>query len=248
MDLARELPAYFKPFLSAHVAKLKVSENELDCLNCSMGPAGPNVKCCAYRPFIANFQIFELHADLRWKPLWEEPELLPLGLMASVRFQVNRTGDEENFLCPFFTKNKMCAIWSKRPAPCATYFCRSSQGEKGRAFWRAAEDLLVFIEQALSAVWMLQAGYSWDEVQANRQWLAVQEGACENLTADRQNQLWAHHNSNRLDYFKRAQAWAATLTPEDLQKWLGLELNGFEQAVLEKHRLTSWAGSLRANA
>ncbi|MGE0763852.1 MAG: hypothetical protein AB7N80_11290 [Bdellovibrionales bacterium] len=257
MSLARYIPVHFLKHLSVEIQQLVVSEMQLNCHSCTASGFAKDavdyhsaeVKCCSYWPFVPNFMV-----PLYWQKsshsalFLDSKVLLPIGLVAPVEYQkLHQTKSQDPAMqCPFFSKEKTCEVWEFRSAPCATYFCRSSSGDTGQNFWQEACHLLSLLEQGLARVWMLEAGYSWPEIEHCHSRLAVTSDVQE-MSEFELHKIWAHHAFNKKEYFLRAANWFQNLSRNDVLSWFGEEFRIAEAQLMARHGLTSWAGSSTAN-
>jgi len=222
IQLKFQLPEHLRRHLREEVLELPLGKSAVDCGNCRLP-----VKCCDYWPFIPNFQLDRLGLEARvagW--LKRRQALTPLGLVAPPAFRRARNSGEPNYSppgdgrCPFFTAFGQCEIWRHRPSECATYFCQPPEGPASRAVLAGTNDLLHELEQGLAQWWMLEAGYSWREIESILPLLTAEGGDWE-FRAEEYAQMWAHHMGREREYFRKAAAWFDGLTRENVEKLLG---------------------------
>lgn len=168
-----------------------VAEPALDCRQCFMqkpkgltrdlGPFKPSLKCCTYRPFLPSFTIGTLILENRVADdvlvnYLGQSFLTAVGALpglsvnsATAPFSTTsicETGKNEAKRCSFLSKdeNAVCTIRDFRPAACAGYVCRSSQGAEGLKAWRRWEARLGEFEWSLAHLTAFQLGYTLDDV------------------------------------------------------------------------------------
>jgi len=156
-------------------------ETRSTCDDCAMcAPAGesagkdsfyfsPVTKCCTYQPKLANFLVGQAldNSDFAFsagrktleKRIDEGVGLTPLGLQQSRIFEVLYHNGKEAFghasalRCPHYLEEGggRCGLWRHRNSICATWFCKHERGALGLSFWHRMRDLLMAVEDGLSA-------------------------------------------------------------------------------------------------
>lgn len=135
----------------------------------------PDVKCCGYYPAMPNFLLGAVLASdnpemdegkQRIRELIKSKRgVSPAGIQPPAKYSLLFTASGKNFgrspllLCPYYNKEKEnCTIWKHRHAVCATYFCKSTAAETGKAFWNALKEFLLSTEIDLVCHTLLELG------------------------------------------------------------------------------------------
>ncbi len=134
----------------------------------------PSTKCCTFWPFLPNYllgailienlpaksQIQQFIAGI------EPAVVLPVGMAAPFSYQIKFNdrqpkdfGNREDLLCPFYEKGN-CQIWQHRGSVCSTWFCFSSFGSQGKAYWNTLLDYLSIVEMSLAQECLAMTGFS----------------------------------------------------------------------------------------
>jgi hypothetical protein len=132
----------------------------------------PRTKCCGYYPSLTNFQAGRILSET-------DPAAAPAQNVVAARVQKRfmasplaldvppayhllyakspYMGSALKLQCPYYVEELLggaCGIWRHRNAICLTWFCKHSRGQAGLTFWKALENFLRQMEDALS-VWCL---------------------------------------------------------------------------------------------
>jgi len=172
------LPPLYQSWLRAITAGPIFAETRATCDHCAMLPQGDDrpannyfdssTKCCAYQPRLPNFLAGRILSDndpflsagrqelerrisnkVAVTPLWAGPA----GPFAFIyQNEPNASERAAELRCRFLSPTGACGIWTHRPAPCATWFCKHVRGRTGFQFWRLAGRLLLTVEMNL-ALW-----------------------------------------------------------------------------------------------
>lgn len=124
------------------------------------GPFDERLKCCTYDPFIPNFSIGRIWAELDLSNLL--PKLTPLGLIPTASASSLNFGRDPNNTCGFLSQGR-CTVWSHRPSVCRSYFCVSDEGSEGQVLWREAERLGNQAEWDLAHEVLWEMGFTQDD-------------------------------------------------------------------------------------
>ncbi len=123
-----------------------------------------DTKCCTYLPVFPNFLVGRILPEPSMAARMERGGVSPLGVgrpagyadrflqraVQHARPQLGYGAILDGSACPHYVADSgVCAIWRHREAVCATWFCAHDQGELGAAFWRALQQQLVLVEDAL---------------------------------------------------------------------------------------------------
>lgn len=215
-----------------------VTETLATCQQCIMvkpegqtrdpGPFLSHLKCCTYFPFLPNFTLGSLSFETI-QYISKLGILLPVGLYPSTDYQ-NRLqqagrqgfGKKQELLCPFYDqKQNGCSIWEYRPGVCASYFCKSNQGEKGLQLWADVENYLNHFEWKLATETLFRLHYSENE-------LAYCQGATSPDTDESERDYfiqaaWGPEKQNtsieaKFEFYRKTKATALKLTGDDISR------------------------------
>lgn len=157
------------------LTQISVRESAVDCSRCSV-----DLKCCTYRPFIANFLVGGFaNSETFNEELMQEWDFLILGLTPNIRYRKYFAkkgkwgfGTDATLLCTFFQKqNGQCKIWENRPTVCRTFFCKSSYAEAGAYYWNKSEEWTWLLEWALLEDFLHHQGWTLEEVARAKEYL-----------------------------------------------------------------------------
>jgi Fe-S-cluster containining protein len=227
------LPEVYQNLQLGDWLDLEIEEKKATCDNCLMSrPERGNLpyydsklKCCTYHPFVPNFLLGAILEDRNtasfiFDVLKEKEKnrsyLLPIGGFPPVSFQVlfnNRQecdfGNRQDWLCPYYDKNKnLCGIWKNRGATCTTYFCTSDYGKSGTKFWSVLFELLTYIEIRLAEKALRQMGFSEDEINNQAEYFDCIDGTDEEmesigLSQALWSQFWNNRDRNIFEFYKQ---------------------------------------------
>jgi len=134
------------------------------CVNCQSSHSPYlTTKCCSYHPSLPNYLVGGVLGDASADRGREQVRAIirdgigvtPYGLVrsASRRLRPVRPlptrAEAEAMLCPYYDAGR-CSIWAHREHLCSTYFCYSTGGKAGTAFWQALNAYLRLVERELS--------------------------------------------------------------------------------------------------
>lgn len=256
-----ELPAPLRQWVEGLLGELPPAERHARCSRCAMcaqadqdaPPAqritfDPSVRCCTYRPPLANHLVGRLlrepvpHESLAARVA--AGEATPLGLRVAPPYQLlyrhARTasfGRAESLRCPHQGGDGRCAIWSHRPGVCATWFCKHERGAVGARQWTALRECLAAAERAL-ALWCLQQlGWSGER---RREALTAHDAdlfeaqALDGRTdAASQRRLWGDWWGHELQFYRRCAEWVEPLDWSAIERIGGAELASLAAAARE---------------
>ncbi len=157
------------------LTQISVRESAVDCSRCDL-----DLKCCTYRPFIANFLVGGFaHADFFNEELKNEWDFLIVGLSPNMKYRKYFSkkgkwgfGTDATLLCSFYNKSTGgCRIWNSRAAVCRTFFCKSSYQETGAYYWKKAEEFTWQLEWALLEDFLHHKGWTLEEVAQIKKYL-----------------------------------------------------------------------------
>lgn len=184
MTDAAELPTPHARWVDEALGGRPPRETKATCDACVMLPASgapagaaffdPATKCCTYIPELPNFLIGGLFAgtgdESGLRAIREAiaaGQATPLGLpRPRAHALLLRGAGAAGFgrapalRCPYFDAARGgCGIWARRPAVCATWYCKHDRGAAGKLFWRdAVEQLLRAAERAVARWCVLELG------------------------------------------------------------------------------------------
>lgn len=193
----------------------------------------PRWKCCTYYPFIPNYLVGEtlwsFDNTLQTGPSSHELKsgvlsmlqliqhrqfALPIGVCPPPGYQKlfrdkkpSDYGQREDLLCPFYLRSEgegKCSIWPYRGHECATFFCVSSYGQKGEAFWQLLRDILFQVEMHISQMAMVEKGYTPREIDLNLSFIRRSSDDSRkdwSLEATEWAQFWVHHQDSIKGYY-----------------------------------------------
>jgi hypothetical protein len=174
------LPAVYREFLPVFFEREVNSEVLSDCEHCpmleqnqsknplSLEVFSPKTKCCTYHPNTPNYLVGRLLdsddpavAEGK-KRLMDKLEkrvgVMPIGVHPSRKYLVlykegkrKAFGKAVSLRCPYYDEKRGgCTIWIARADACATYFCKSVSGIRGREFWKLVQRYLQKTQRDLS--------------------------------------------------------------------------------------------------
>ncbi len=197
------LPPFYQSILPNDILGLTINETKATCDACIKVPKyKEDLKCCTFHPFLPNYLIGQILVDQKKTPTFITETLqhkisnrhyvLPLGIVAPVRYQVEfnelkskHFGKKENWLCPYYDKVlNRCGIWRNRGSVCTSFYCESSQGTKGKNFWKVALNYLSYIEMVLCEEALVHLDFSPRQVSDLLGYINRNEGTATELKSD----------------------------------------------------------------
>ncbi len=168
-------PAMWRYLLPEDAQWLRLpEERRATCMSCPKVAEGTHHKdtqCCTYFPELVNYLAGFALQDERSKPLIEaqiaKGHILPTGqqihpgqyVKAVQSYADDLFGELPSQACPFLHPETIqCGIYAYRNSVCSTFFCENDHGEAGNHLWEKAQDLVAYIEIALSQAAMQDLG------------------------------------------------------------------------------------------
>ena len=149
-------------------------ERRATCQSCPKVADGSHHKdtqCCTYFPELVNYLLGFALQDEKSRPLIEaqiaKGHVLPTGQQihpgqyqkAVQSYADNLFGELPSQACPFLNPETIqCGIYPYRNSVCSTFFCENDHGEAGNHLWEKTQDLVAYIEIALSQAAMQSLG------------------------------------------------------------------------------------------
>ncbi len=270
-----DLPLIYRRFLPKPLriskespAKLQLTEKKATCFSCAMAPKDsanppadrskwyhPQLRCCTYHPFIANFLVgqalseesSQVAAEMR-EQIQNRQFCLPIGLVPSPKFQVSFNHREEDdfghmaeWLCPFLNREDLsCRVWSARGSVCSTYYCKSSYGKKGLLFWQNLGQYLAIMEMCLLEEALSLHGFSPREQNASLEYLNMQTCTpelwkAETLPKKIEKELWRDWIDEKEKFYILCYQWMKKLTRAEFIALLPNELKEMENDLLSQY-------------
>lgn len=175
------LPPLYARWIQELLGAAFAGEPRSNCSNCHMiGPREiptpqdfqflPNVKCCAYNPWLPNYLVGAIILDdspesAEGRALFEKNALMqsvgPFGIEPPDDYRLFYTfkqfGKVDSLVCPYFINRDggLCGIWQHRNGTCSTWFCTFDRGQTGYKFWQRMREFLREVEKEL-ATWCVR--------------------------------------------------------------------------------------------
>ncbi len=241
--LKYQLPEIYHKILPTELLTADVRETKATCDNCNWKEYQPSLKCCTYEPYLPNYLVGALFENpstsaqalqvLRRK-IEKREYSLPVGMMASVRYQVhfnNREpedfGNREDWLCPYYQREQQnCGVWRNRGAVCTTYYCQSNHGKKGIAFWEKFSDYLTYVEMAIMEDVLVHMGFSPRQISDCLEYINRQDGSPAEMKSDSlplavSKKLWLEHFDNQEEFFRKCYRMVKEFDKKRFREALG---------------------------
>ena len=203
LDFKHFLPPFYQQILPDEILSFGIKETKATCDACIKVPQyKEDLKCCTFHPFLPNYLIGQILLDQKKSPSFITETLqhkissrqyvLPLGIVAPVRYQVEfnelkskQFGKREDWLCPYYdrTQNR-CGIWRNRGSVCTTFYCHSSEGSKGKNFWKVVLNYLSYVEMVLCEEALVHLDFSPRQVSDLLGYINRHEGSSSELKSD----------------------------------------------------------------
>jgi len=168
-------PAMWKYILPEDAQWLKMPQERratcLDCPKVADGSHHKDTRCCTYFPELVNYLLGFALQDDKSRPLIEaqiaKGHILPTGQQihpgqyhkAVQSYADDLFGELPSQVCPFLNAETIeCGIYPYRNSVCSTFFCESDHGDAGNHFWEKTQDLVAYVEIALSQAAMQSLG------------------------------------------------------------------------------------------
>ncbi len=260
MILKYQLPQVYGGLLPRELLDFDPQETKATCNNCAMSRPqnrakvhyAPDLKCCTFHPFLANFMVgalfyeqssTEAHRIFRDK-ITRREYALPLGLVAPVKYQVefnhrkeNEFGQRADWLCPYFNlESKNCNVWRNRGVVCTTFFCKSSYGKKGIKFWEQMSNYLWYVELALLEEALVMLDFSPRQVMTlleyhNRFKGTVAEKKTSVIPEKKSRELWNGYYDDQEGFYKKSYDIVANLDKKAFHELLGEQGQDLEEQL-----------------
>ncbi len=208
----------------------------------SVSTYSPASKCCTYYPEIPNYLVGAILAEN--DPAYEEAKsrlrekireriaLSPHGLDRPKKYTllVKNTSDyfgkSQLLICPFYSRKKgFCTLWPYLTATCRTWFCKYDRGQEGLEFWRALRIYWEHLQEILIQKVLHASGFAPEIIlRPPRHSLSL---TLEDLddrppTPARYEQLWGTWSGREEDFFRKAHALVAELSPDAFNSLAGI--------------------------
>lgn len=219
------LPNFYQRILPENLLRLSIEETKATCDACIKVPQyAENLKCCTFHPFLPNYLIGQILLDQKTKPTFITETLqhkiskrqyaLPLGIVAPVSYQVEfnklkatQFGKREDWLCPYYDKAQdRCGIWRNRGSVCTTFYCKSSEGAKGKNFWKVALNYLSYVEMVLCEEALVHLDFSPRQVSDLLGYINRHEGSpgemkTDSLSLKKAKDLWNGYYDDQENFY-----------------------------------------------
>ncbi|MFN8791242.1 MAG: hypothetical protein ACK5Y2_07290 [Bdellovibrionales bacterium] len=239
------LPNVYTRLLPAEILALPIAETKATCEACIEVPRyAKDLKCCTFHPFLPNYLVGQILLDQKTQSnfvsevlqhkISKHEYVLPLGVMAPVRYQVefnqNRAsgfGKREDWLCPYYDRaRERCGIWRSRGSVCTTFYCQSSKGEKGQAFWKEALNYLSYVEMAITEETLVYLDFSPRQISDQLEFLNRKKGTKAELASDslelkRARELWNGYFEDPKGFYIKTLEIAQSFDRKSLEETMG---------------------------
>lgn len=251
--LKYQLPDIYHKIFPSELLAATLGEKKATCEACNWKDYQPHLKCCTYEPYLPNYLVGALFESSATHPgalkalrskIENREFALPVGMMASVKYQVafnNREpqdfGNRADWLCPYYNRESQnCGIWKYRGAVCTTYYCQSSYGKKGIAFWERFSDYLTYVEMALMEDVLVHMGFSPRQISDNLEYINRQEGSPEELRSDslplnKAKKLWGDYFDNQEEFYRKTYLMVKEFDKKRFREALG-EMGADQEEML----------------
>lgn len=176
-------------------------EERATCHDCAVGapegqtdrlrPMRADVRCCTYHPTHPNWLVgralrrggpAERAVDKRMTCMDDGVSVVGIGPSAALKRAWKSFEDPwlmfgqlPEYLCPYFNRETLgCNVWQDRGAICRTWFCKHTDGTRGRELWAFTRRVLKSVERRLAA-WCIVHGdppdeHAWEDREVLRAW------------------------------------------------------------------------------
>jgi len=203
-----------------------------------------DLKCCTFYPFLPNYVVGAILSEeslaapsavaaIRRK-ITNREYSLPLGLVAPPSYQVpfnhrkpNEFGRRADWLCPYFNHEKQnCGIWRHRGAVCTSFYCKSSFGKAGLAYWDELSNYLTYVEMALMEETLVMLDFSPRQISDLLNYLNRQEATKTELSSQRMPEkkaraLWNGYYDDQEGFFRKCFQIAKELDRKGFRELIG---------------------------
>lgn len=253
--LGYQLPEVYRKLLPKELLKAEIRESKATCNACNWSAYQPTLKCCTYEPYLPNFLVggmFESASTsqaalqaLRSK-IEKRQYSLPIGMTASVRYQVafnqreeHDFGNRKDWLCPYYNQEQNnCGIWKNRGAVCTTFYCQSSYDVMGMEFWKQLNDYLTYVEMAMMEEILVHLDFSPRQISdclvyLNRQEGTVAELKTHGLPEAKARKLWNGYYDDQEAFFRKTYKMAQEMSVKGFREAMGELGDEIEGSLLE---------------
>lgn len=249
MKLQYQLPNLYQKLLPGELLQFEPKETKATCDSCAMSRPRhrgkihyrEDLKCCTFHPFLPNYMVGALLLEpasagnqvLRDKIARRE-YALPIGMVAPVRYQLdfserqeNDFGQREDWLCPYYNREKQnCNVWRHRGVVCTTFHCKSSYGPAGQRFWHEFSEYLSYVEMALLEEALVMLDFSPRQIvdlldYLNRSSGTVAEKKSWVLPEAKAKLLWNGYFDDQEAFYKKTFAIVSGLDKRSFHELLG---------------------------
>lgn len=215
-----------------------------------------DLKCCTFEPYLPNYLVGalfhheksnQLACNILRKKIEKRNYALPVGMLASVRYQVvfnqrkpEDFGNREDWLCPYYNKeNNNCNVWRNRGAVCTTFFCKSSHGKKGLGFWGELNDYLTYVEMALMEEALVNLDFSPRQISDcleyfNRHEASAKEMKSDTLDLATSRKLWNGYFDEQEEFFVKTYRLVKDLDKKQFSEALGFQGEELTEKLFKK--------------
>lgn len=268
MKIRQLLPDEYSSLFETKLLDFPIQELKATCDQCAKAPPKytkkdyyeDHLKCCTYQPFLPNYAVGAIlksdslhyaHAQkvLR-KQIANREYALPIGILPSVKYQVefqkNKPkifGRDQDYLCPYYHREKnACSLWKYRGSVCTSFYCMSSYGAKGQAFWKDMQHYLSYTEMLLMEEALVHLDFSPRDVSEQIQYLNRKKGSVTELKTHRLpvatfNKIWKDRVKDPEGFYIRCHDFVQGFSKKDFVESageLGLQIKSQLEARLEK--------------
>lgn len=240
MSKLRELvPPALRPLVPPVFDRTKPEEPRATCDDCAMcaksdaseeerlGAFRPDAKCCTFHPTLPNYAVGgvlsgddpegdEGRRRLRAKiaarhgvgPFWLRPPRIQRVFLQATRGSFGRS---RKLLCPFFTDDGRCAIWSHREAVCSTWYCKHDTGATGRHFWMALKNWLLYMERKLAGWAALEIAPGMKDDPVQRLEITLDDLEDRRPSDEEHAAMWGEWAGREEEFYRACHARVASL-------------------------------------
>lgn len=239
MKIKYIVPPLYQSYFPSSIWNADIQETKATCHQCIQAPHKYDsvLKCCTFWPFIPNYIVGQilLSTDEKYQKVKSVVQdhiarrlySLPMGLMAPPDYQVNFKrkkksifGRNEDFLCPYFSKEtNNCGAWLYRGSVCTSFFCESSFAGKGQAFWQQFENYLSYLEMGLSQEVLTYKDYSPRDVNVQLEFLNVKK--VKRLVLPTYKKIWKHFYGNEAEFYVQAAQFVDQMPKSQVDEVIG---------------------------
>ncbi len=241
--LGYQLPEVYRKLFPKELLNANIQETKATCANCNWAAYQKHLKCCTYEPYLPNFLVGAMFesastskvalATLRRK-IEARQYSLPIGMTASVQYQVNFNnreeqdfGNREDWLCPYYNREQQnCGIWKNRSAVCTTFYCQSNYDVMGQEFWKQMNDYLTYVEMAMMEEILVHLDFSPRQISDCLEYLNRHEGSAtemktDSLTLPKAKKLWNGYFDDQEAFFRKTYKMAQDMSVKNFREAMG---------------------------